>query len=712
MKLLRLAPIPLAFAMSELFNRCIEEGVMPSLLKTSKVAPIFKGKGKRADIDGYRPISIIPAASKVLESGLSSRLSNFLVDTSALSERQYAYRPGHSTTSLTRELIRRIMVAKESQLQVAIVCCDLSKAFDVADHALLEAKLQHYGISGSSLALFTSLLKERSQITVSDGAKVPKTLAAFPRWTAIDNLCTRNDPERGSSPLSLRRLPSSKKKARASEHQHPVVSTASGTNKYARGRDSYKRMEIYDDIGSSLLMYLESQVKTTSSSIWSLLLYLESQVKTTRSSMWRQLSVSYELVRAREKLSRAHSDLQHLSHSDQHLSHSDLVEDASVRVASNLATGVEHLNALVQYLKADRLEIEEVQAVIDYYKTTFFINGTVKIPDIKSNDGPNYAKDWKTCLDKLRRFQYGFRSVIRTSVQHEVWTARRTLGVGVGIFVALLIATPVLILLLRNTITTMQGFSTSIVTTTQRLMAEKQKSDLLLSKMLPMPVLQRLRAQKTVPAEAFDAVTIFFSDIVGFTAISANSTPMEIINMLNMLYRLFDEKITQYNVYKVETIGDAYMAVSGLPQRNGNKHASEIADMSLSLMRSLDGATVPHCPDSALKIRAGVNTGPCVAGVVGTCMPRYCLFGDTINTASRMESTGEAMKIHISDTTKRALDDIGGYEVESRGITEIPGKGQMETFWLVGKLAGLQLESPSGPRLKDYDQEFIEMLIS
>ncbi|XP_063536040.1 uncharacterized protein LOC134745875 [Cydia strobilella] len=314
------------------------------------------------------------------------------------------------------------------------------------------------------------------------------------------------------------------------------------TKLYARGRDSYKRMEVYDDIGSSLLLYLESRVKITSS------------------STWRQLSASYELVRAREKLSRAHSDLQYLTVEE--------IDVASVRVTSNLASGVDHLDAAVQYLKADHLEYEEVHPITNInlnilnspkciypnnpgtyhakikkrflcfsYKTSFFINETVKIPATKSNDGPNYAKDSKACLDKLRRFQYGFRSIIRTSVQHEVWTARRTLGVGVGIFVVLLISTPVLVLMLRNTITTMQGFSSSIACTTQRLMAEKQKSDLLLSRMLPMPVLQRLRAQKTVPAEAFDAVTIFFSDIVGFTSISANSTPMEIINMLNMLYR-------------------------------------------------------------------------------------------------------------------------------------------------------------------------------
>ncbi|KAL0882907.1 hypothetical protein ABMA27_016416 [Loxostege sticticalis] len=253
-------------------------------------------------------------------------------------------------------------------------------------------------------------------------------------------------------------------------------------------------------------------------------------------------------------------------------------------------------------------------------------------------------------------------------------------------------------------------FTHSIEISSRELMAEKQKSDLLLSRMLPLPVLRRLRAQRTVPAESFDAVTIFFSDIVGFTTISATSTPMEVINMLNMLYRLFDEQIMEYNVYKVETIGDAYMVVSGLPQRNGNRHASEIADMSLSLMRSLEGASVPHRPDEPLRIRAGVNTGPCVAGVVGTTMPRYCLFGDTINTASRMESTGEAMKIHISQSTKKALDEIGNYEVESRGIIDIPGKGSMETFWLVNKIGGIQSQTPC-TRLHDYDPNLLELLI-
>ncbi|KAM3957579.1 atrial natriuretic peptide receptor 2-like [Aphomia sociella] len=299
----------------------------------------------------------------------------------------------------------------------------------------------------------------------------------------------------------------------------------------------------------------------------------------------------------------------------------------------------------------------------------------------------------------------------RATVKQDVWSARQTLAVGIIIFIVVLLASPILVLLLRHIVHTIETFAHSIDTSTQKLMAEKQKSDLLLSRMLPLPVLHRLRAQRTVPAEAFDAVTIFFSDIVGFTNISATSTPMEVINMLNILYKLFDEKIMQYNVYKVETIGDAYMVVSGLPQRNGNRHASEIADMSLSLMRSLEGAKVPHRPRELLRVRAGVNTGPCVAGVVGTTMPRYCLFGDTINTASRMESTGEPMKIHISYTTKKALDEIGNYEMEPRGLLDVAGKGSMETFWLIGKKGGVQNESPRCLRLHDYDQNLLELII-
>ncbi|KAM8830505.1 atrial natriuretic peptide receptor 2 [Synchiropus picturatus] len=179
-------------------------------------------------------------------------------------------------------------------------------------------------------------------------------------------------------------------------------------------------------------------------------------------------------------------------------------------------------------------------------------------------------------------------------------------------------------------------------------------------------------------------VTIFFSDIVGFTSISASCTPLQVVEMLNNLYMCFDMRIDFYDVYKVETIGDAYMVVSGLPERNGDRHADEIAKMALDLVAAVRQVSVPHMPNEKLQLRAGIHTGPCVAGIVGYKMPRYCLFGDTVNTASRMESTSLPQKIHTTFDTYLALSKLGIYEMELRGEIEVKGKGKMSTYWLTG----------------------------
>uniref|UniRef100_A0A674NJ16 Guanylate cyclase n=1 Tax=Takifugu rubripes TaxID=31033 RepID=A0A674NJ16_TAKRU len=221
---------------------------------------------------------------------------------------------------------------------------------------------------------------------------------------------------------------------------------------------------------------------------------------------------------------------------------------------------------------------------------------------------------------------------------------------------------------------------------TEELEVEKQRTEKLLSEMLPPSVAEALKTGGTVEPEYFDQVTIYFSDIVGFTTISSLSDPIEVVDLLNDLYSLFDAVLSNHDVYKVETIGDAYMVASGLPKRNGNKHAAEIANMSLNILSSVGTFHMRHMPDVPVRIRIGIHSGPCVAGVVGLTMPRYCLFGDTVNTASRMESTGLPYRIHVNMSTVKILHSLNeGYKIQVRGKTELKGKGIEETYWLVGK---------------------------
>ncbi|XP_071176256.1 uncharacterized protein [Mytilus edulis] len=225
-------------------------------------------------------------------------------------------------------------------------------------------------------------------------------------------------------------------------------------------------------------------------------------------------------------------------------------------------------------------------------------------------------------------------------------------------------------------------FAEKIKRKTDKIATEKNKTDVLLYQMLPKQIVINLKTGTSSIAEFFNEVTIYFSDIVDFTQLGAESSPIEIVNLLNDLYSLFDECIDKYDVYKVETIGDSYMVASGVPTPNGWNHAPEIALMALRIRQEVNGYDIPHMPGRTLKIRIGLHSGPCVAGCVGTKMPRYCLFGDTVNTASRMQSFGIGGKIHISSVTQEILSHHGNFITEFRGLIDVKGKGQMATYWL------------------------------
>ncbi|KAL6460635.1 hypothetical protein MHYP_G00306010 [Metynnis hypsauchen] len=245
--------------------------------------------------------------------------------------------------------------------------------------------------------------------------------------------------------------------------------------------------------------------------------------------------------------------------------------------------------------------------------------------------------------------------------------------------------------------------------------AERDRADQLNFMLLPGPVVRSLKETGRVEPELFDEVTVYFSDIVGFTTICHHSTPMEVVDMLNDMYKNFDSILDHHDVYKVETIGDAYMVASGLPRRNGNRHAVDISLMALDILEFMGTFQLRHLPGIPLWIRIGVHSGPCAAGVVGNKMPRYCLFGDTVNTASRMESTGLPLRIHVSQSTISILQRTDcQFEFESRGETYLKGKGKEMTYWLKG-VTGRKYNLPTPPTAENFQrlqQDLAEMVAS
>ncbi|CAL8311247.1 unnamed protein product [Gadus morhua 'NCC'] len=245
--------------------------------------------------------------------------------------------------------------------------------------------------------------------------------------------------------------------------------------------------------------------------------------------------------------------------------------------------------------------------------------------------------------------------------------------------------------------------------------AERDRADRLNFMLLPGPVVRSLKEKGCVEPELFEEVTVYFSDIVGFTTLCHYSTPMEVVDMLNDIYKNFDSILDHHDVYKVETIGDAYMVASGLPRCNGNRHAVDIAHMALDILAFVGTFQLQHLPGIPLWIRIGVHSGPCAAGVVGNKMPRYCLFGDTVNTASRMESTGLPLRIHVSESTINILQRTDcKFEYEKRGETFLKGKGNEMTYWLTGVTGG-EYDLPTPPTAENFQrlqQDLAEMIMS
>ncbi|MEM9539567.1 MAG: adenylate/guanylate cyclase domain-containing protein [Cyanobacteria bacterium P01_E01_bin.42] len=211
----------------------------------------------------------------------------------------------------------------------------------------------------------------------------------------------------------------------------------------------------------------------------------------------------------------------------------------------------------------------------------------------------------------------------------------------------------------------------------QELSLEKERSETLLLNILPEPIAQRLKADQQIIADDFDEVTVLFADIVNFTPLSASMSPTELVKLLNQIFSCFDRLAEKHGLEKIKTIGDAYMVVGGLPEPTSN-HINAIAAMSLDMQDVLCQFNQEH--QRNLNIRIGIHTGSAIAGVIGLKKFAYDLWGDTVNTASRMESHGLPGRIHVTDAVYQALKDR--YLFEKRGKIVIKGKGEMNTYFL------------------------------
>ena len=206
---------------------------------------------------------------------------------------------------------------------------------------------------------------------------------------------------------------------------------------------------------------------------------------------------------------------------------------------------------------------------------------------------------------------------------------------------------------------------------------EQIKTEKLMLNILPKPIAERLKKGESNIAGSYPEVTILFSDLVGFTKIASQKTATELVRLLNDLFSRFDIRAENIGLEKIKTIGDAYMAVGGLPIPRPD-HAQIVAKMALGMYEDLAAFNVAN--DIDINMRIGINSGPVVAGVIGFTKFSYDLWGNTVNTASRMESSSEAGRIQITPITRELLEDF--FEIEERELVECKGLGKILTSYL------------------------------
>lgn len=216
----------------------------------------------------------------------------------------------------------------------------------------------------------------------------------------------------------------------------------------------------------------------------------------------------------------------------------------------------------------------------------------------------------------------------------------------------------------------------------KKIRTEQEKSEKLLLNVLPSSIANRLKDGETAIADHFDEASVVFIDVVDFTIQNKGASPEKIVETLNTIYTEFDKIANKHGLEKIKTIGDCYMAAAGIPESNP-KHAESAANFALEAMQKMDGFDSGN--GTTIRFRCGLDCGPAVAGVIGKQKFIYDLWGDMVNTASRMETNGIIGKIQCTERFVKKLenriDDLG-INIEERGEIEVKGKGLMKTYFI------------------------------
>ncbi|XP_076451293.1 uncharacterized protein LOC143287233 [Babylonia areolata] len=335
---------------------------------------------------------------------------------------------------------------------------------------------------------------------------------------------------------------------------------------------------------------------------------------------------------------------------------------------------------LVQWSDVGRNH-DPITVIIDSFRDTIQHCHTMEASITK---GQWWFDNMTVYLDRLLVIQQQLATFITGELQNIIDEKEKNLTISACFLALVILMCPVLIYSLEALTSDVQTYAIAVGTKTQELSRARENLDSLQYHKVPSTVANRLRHGIGYSAEYFKSVTVLFVDVHDFAGVMKEHVPGEVVQLLDTVTREMELIMDRYEVYKASIMQDSYMVASGLPLRNGGRHSAVVGSLGLALVDMVKGRAI-SVGQHRVCLRVGIDTGPCLAGVVGKTLPRYCLFGDVIRVASKMMHFSLPNKVHVSYSTARALKKHDVFLLKSRGNVQIKDKDcRRRTFWLEG----------------------------